>query len=115
MAFATFSYKRPAKVQVLIALGLVALAVFITVCGNHAMVLLDSSANQHDLGLLSVRAGPRLPPGGIRHPDDGNHLPRLLRYGTGLEAEAEPTESRRMRPVHAGDVQTGGDWSVPHP
>jgi hypothetical protein len=47
MAFATFSYKRPAKVQVLIALGLIGLAVFITVCGNHAMLLLNSSANQH--------------------------------------------------------------------
>jgi dihydroceramidase len=39
MAFATFSYKRPAKVQVLIALGLIALSAFITVCGNHAMRL----------------------------------------------------------------------------
>lgn len=39
MAFATFSYKRPAKVQVLIALGLVGLAAFITVCENHAMGL----------------------------------------------------------------------------
>jgi dihydroceramidase len=32
MAFATFSYRRPAKVQALIAAALVGLAVFITVC-----------------------------------------------------------------------------------
>lgn len=31
MGFATFSYRRPAKVQALIAVGLVGLAVFITV------------------------------------------------------------------------------------
>jgi dihydroceramidase len=32
MGFATFSYRRAAKVQALIAAGLVGLAVFITVC-----------------------------------------------------------------------------------
>lgn len=33
MAYATFSYKRPLKVQLLVAAGMIGLAVFITVCG----------------------------------------------------------------------------------
>jgi dihydroceramidase len=40
MAFATFSYRRPAKVQALIAAALVGLAVFITVRAQPRCVFL---------------------------------------------------------------------------
>ncbi|KAH6630639.1 ceramidase [Chaetomium sp. MPI-SDFR-AT-0129] len=51
MAFATFSYKRPAKVQALVAAGLVGLAVFITVYYLYAK---DPVFHQVAYGLLTA-------------------------------------------------------------
>ncbi|KAH6627961.1 ceramidase-domain-containing protein [Chaetomium tenue] len=51
MGFATFSYRRPAKVQVLIAAGLVGLAVFITV---YYLVAKDPVFHQVAYGLLTA-------------------------------------------------------------
>ncbi len=40
LAYATFSYKRPVKVQILVGAALIGLAVFITVSANY-FVLID--------------------------------------------------------------------------
>jgi hypothetical protein len=53
LAYATFSYKRPVKVQILIGAALVGLAVFITVSANY-FVLVDGYQLMDDISRFTI-------------------------------------------------------------